>query len=89
MLSQGDDPCKSCSWSRYMSSFHKPKTQSAPVSAKCQRHRMKVMCCCMEQTARLGINGACVCSTAVEYQHSACTTSSAISGFSKDSQNFL
>jgi hypothetical protein len=43
----------------------------------------------MEQTARLGINGACVCSTAVEYQHSACTTSSAISGFSKDSQNFL
>jgi hypothetical protein len=25
----------------------------------------------MEQAARLGVNGACACSTAIEYQHSA------------------
>ncbi len=89
MLSQGDDPCKSSSWSRHMSSFSQANEAVCTRERKCQRHRMKVMCCCMEQTARLGINGDCVCSTAVEYQDSACTSSSALSGFSKDSQNFL
>jgi hypothetical protein len=43
----------------------------------------------MEQTARLGINGASVCSTVVEYQHNARTNSSALSGFSKDSKKIL